>query len=375
MSLLPPSPPSQIPRLFIGGLSPSVPDLAVSNLLSRFGVPRQLSRAADGTYAHVSLETDKPDRCIAALQNTIWCGTSLRVQRAKEHFATKMCREWEEEANPPADPASEGKQTEDGNDSKPSKRSAAFKGLHKRFDFADLDVSGGLVDFPEEDALLGPDGQLCAAATAVERSAPTTKAISPLKRPSEKRAPRITKALSSTLELFGLSDTAPTETSTTPHGDAESRQREEPEHAKENPRLKRRRVEGSGLDANYLKMLEREPGLVDWDKEKTAALSVLNGMFPARSVQDVVRACRRLGLYRKLVAARVAGHAAAKGGKLLQRGGRQTKNKQRIATSRKVPTVDPTLPGSTRELKTAATGEPTSHRRAGLYKQLRSAPR
>lgn len=366
MSLLPPTPPPEIPRLFIGGLHPSVSNAALSDLLSSFGAPKALSRATNGNYAHISLETDKPDQCIAALHNTVWRGASLQVQCAKEHFALRLRREWDEEANAPVDLADVqelAEQTGRDDCSISSKVPAGFKGVHTRFAFPDLDVSVGLADLSEEYVQLGGvDDVPDLPVRSVRRAIKAAGQASSIKKQPAERAPRRTGALSSTLELFGLSGTVPKQP-------LESVEQTESRPDGGSRPVKRRRVGVSVLDASYSKMVEREPGLVDVEKEKAAALSVLNGMFPSRSVEDVVRACQRLGLFRKLT----PGDEIRKGGQRRQRVGK-TVSARHQKVSRQ-PGTAPGLSDKANNLKSidasSTPQEPPSHRRAGLYKKLR----
>lgn len=90
-----------VPRLFVGNLVPSITDDALRRALARYGTVRSLERKS--RYAHVGLlpPAGQPvavDRAVAALNNTKWAGTELRVERAREHYLTRLRREWEEAA-------------------------------------------------------------------------------------------------------------------------------------------------------------------------------------------------------------------------------------------------------------------------------------
>lgn len=87
-----------VPRLFVGNLVSSIGDDALRRTLSRYGTVRSIERHPD--YAHVSIlpkDDSALDKCVAALHRTKWQGTELRVERAREHWADKLRREWDDE--------------------------------------------------------------------------------------------------------------------------------------------------------------------------------------------------------------------------------------------------------------------------------------
>lgn len=98
-----------VPRLFVGNLVPSIGDDALRRTLSRYGAVRSVERHPG--YAHVSIvpaDDAALDRCVAALHRTKWQGAELRVERAREHWATKLRREWAEDKAPRAGAAPAG---------------------------------------------------------------------------------------------------------------------------------------------------------------------------------------------------------------------------------------------------------------------------
>lgn len=90
-----------VPRLFVGNLVQSITNDALRRALGRYGTVRGIERTA--RYAHVSLlppagEASAIGRAVAALNRTKWAGTELRVELAREHYMSRLRREWEENA-------------------------------------------------------------------------------------------------------------------------------------------------------------------------------------------------------------------------------------------------------------------------------------
>lgn len=85
-------------RLFVGNLTPNISEDAITRMLSRYG--RVESAERHPRFAHVSVvpsDDRAVERCIGALNRSKWCGTELRVERAKEHYMKRLQREWDDE--------------------------------------------------------------------------------------------------------------------------------------------------------------------------------------------------------------------------------------------------------------------------------------
>jgi hypothetical protein len=85
-----------VPRLYVGNLVVGISDVALRRTLSRFGTVRALDRRPG--YAHVSIvpaDDTALDRCVSTLHRTKWQGAELRVERASEHYLTRLRKEWD----------------------------------------------------------------------------------------------------------------------------------------------------------------------------------------------------------------------------------------------------------------------------------------
>jgi hypothetical protein len=129
-----------VPRLFVGNLVPSIGDDALRRTLSRYGTVRSIERHPD--FAHIGIvpaDDTALDRCVAALHRTKWQGTELRVERALEHWANKLRREWDEQketvlaARKPADDGLANDKTAPGMASRKVGIAAKFKGNRTLF--------------------------------------------------------------------------------------------------------------------------------------------------------------------------------------------------------------------------------------------------
>lgn len=310
-----------VPRLFIGNLVPAISDASLTKLFSRFGTVSNVQRHSRGTFAHLSLgvKSDSADieKCISTLNRTSWCGTILRVERAQEHFMVRLLGEWKGDD----DELMQG--TEDGDEqgvnsdgdveqSNSEQKGDPFvslsKGKHERFAFPDVETPVELGEFAEH----VEDPESHPSEIEMPRSGPTndTSRIpgsgmghegTPRKRPR-------TAAVSSTLQLFGisLSSNATNDTKPVPKSDEKTlRPHKEPTLAPTKEPASR------GLQLEDVVAAEKDPSLVDLGAEKAAAMYVIEKMFPGHrdlaSTDDATRsggtegcvAYKRLGLYKK----------------------------------------------------------------------------
>lgn len=367
--LLPPSPPEQIPRLYIGGLTPGITDEALRALLARFGAPQALQRSSLRTFAHVSLalrDGFNPERCVAALHNTTWRGAVLRVQRAREHFAARLRREWAETD----EPAAEEVLDEELRQRKPF--SAVRCGVHKRFSFKDEVDGSHAFQLAFGDAVLNNDEGMLATGS---EDVPAYVHDFPAEHHEElkgkgrrtKPARARSETVSSTLQLFGLAQAVEL-------GDA-ARDADVSEpvtgscEVPSRPSKRQRRCQGSDLE--YAKAVELDPAAFDATQEKDVALSVLRNMFPARSREAIIVSCRRLGLYRKLELGQPAGKPAGSESRRQQASRVQRRHRawvqRQSADKRPLNISQPAHPPSKDRTK-------AGHRRLGLYKKLNHNP-
>lgn len=356
------APDRSIPRLFVGGLSSGVTDSALTRLLGKFGNVGPIERHSTRNFAHVSMnprDETSLERCIAALNNTTWCGASLRVQKAREHFWHRLEREWQEPENSEEKGEPNGEEEEDGPTVIHFK--GAGIGKHAVFSFPDLaeDVVTDLVGFDEDmDKNNGNDDE------EGEENA-LTIIQDDLRQPSKAHVPK-SATLSSTMQLFGLSDAS----SVVHKRNASSgiSNEEKPMRSEERP-AKRPRKKSSAIDIEKAEAAAHEPGLINLESEKETALSVLRDIFPTtsgagRTRDELIAANRRLGLFRKLKIKQSS-----------EQSGKQQRNRVRNGrgSSKTRGPVGPSLlstPQDLRKMQTDADVPPQNFQRAGLYTEL-----
>lgn len=287
-------PPSVSARLFVGNLVPSISDIALLRLFSRFGDTSDLQRNIDEGYAHLSIKlnghnaSNDTERVVTSLNRTTWCGTTLRVERAQEHFLHRLRREWEEERNNCADQDVEKQQPSADHFTNYK------KGKHTKFSFPDVEI---------EEPALGNEIYNESDATGEENSSEEGSAPSePEPNAGAANAPRgpipvKSARLDSTLALFGLSSTAVERSQRTTQGTIDSK-RDRPTREQSPP--KRPRISKKSNDERTDEAND-DPSVVDIDAEKDKQRMILQKLFPESQATLNVASCRRLGLYRNLV--------------------------------------------------------------------------
>lgn len=314
MNALKSAPPSTDGRIFIGGLSDVVTKAALVALLEPFGQACNVERHPRG-FAHVTLHPDGDstiDRCVSTLNRTMWRGSVLRVELAREHFAHRLRREWQDNGDV---------LDSDGLDIATKNSEAKFSfhpsstGKHLYFDIADdTDVApfNNVSDVVKDDSNCSP------MPSSVQSSADLTP---------EKLAGTGARssAVVSTLSLFGLNvqsilpqHTLPPARTSTPPPKSSSIPTEKKRSAAElslsTAPVKHSRTERNSpnIDLARACAVENDARLIDIDVERKAALSVLQSMFPKEDLglhgsNDVVKfndtcsdSLRRNGLYRNL---------------------------------------------------------------------------
>lgn len=278
--VLEPSPPQ--PRLFIGGLSSTTPTDSLIQLLQRIGATTTwITRGKSGAFAHVSLvdtPESKIDNLIATLNNTTWRGTKISVQRAKEHYAIRLRKEWNEEEQ----------ENKDVVETTPTLEKDPFK----------QDRKGTYKVFPEDFDIFSERS----SSPSLEEMVPTAvklpeenKSVSEIDQPRnsvEQKPVRRPRALDSTMQLFGISTT-------------QDEEEEEPEDTF---------VDTETKDSTYLK--EPKPKVVYPDKpdanldvdapddlsaERAVARKILQRILKVEESELKVDPYRKAGLYRQLV--------------------------------------------------------------------------
>ncbi|CAN8062337.1 unnamed protein product [Agarophyton chilense] len=131
------APSQDLPRIFVGNLTAQISDAALRQLVSRFGTISDFERSKCSTFVHISLQTDAPsvNKCVASLNHVKWFGTSLRVERARQHYLHRLLDEWKQhtvDMQQLPKPSDQHEQI----DSKPPFHNMP-KGKHVRFSFPD----------------------------------------------------------------------------------------------------------------------------------------------------------------------------------------------------------------------------------------------
>ncbi|KAJ3186517.1 nucleolar protein 8 [Gaertneriomyces sp. JEL0708] len=96
-------PAAVVKRLYIGGLKSGVSSMELEGRFKTFGkvlsieISSKISPEGTG-FAHVSLETTPSalGKCLSLYNGTKWKGMQLRVEEAKQHYLTRLKREWAE---------------------------------------------------------------------------------------------------------------------------------------------------------------------------------------------------------------------------------------------------------------------------------------
>lgn len=350
------APPSTDSRLYIGGLSDVVTEAALVTLLKPFGQACNVERHPRG-FAHVTLNSvDRSvfDRCVSTLNRTMWCGSVLRVEPAREHFAHRLRREWSEATDPLPHDRLDITATKTKTDFS-SQSSSSRK--HIYFDIAN-DAEGIPFD---------------SVTDAVNADDPDSSSVPPHVRSSPRlRSDKLasigvrSSAVASTLSLFGLSIhptlplpelpsarelSPPLQSSPSSTGKKRSATTE---LASSTAPIKHSRIEHNAPNINLVRAcaVENDASLIDLGVERKVALSVLQNMFPEEDLglygpnepSVCSKACsdnvRRNGLYR---------HLGDKAGNIIGR----TKN-------------PPTI------LHSISAHQPLQIRQKGLYKKLLS---
>ena len=321
-----------------------------------------MSRHPTRAFAHASLRDDAAlERCVAALNRTTWCGGVITVQRAREHFWGRLSREWEEGADGgPASPEEGEAAVEDGQVSPAQPFENTGKGKHTVFSFPDIE--------DDDDTLLADAGVHAHAPRHDKQSCSDNQASTPGPPPRLAAPGPVPKSatLDSTLQLFGLVDSPLTEGNPVAAQAETPRAREEGTHG-ERP-AKRARSKPNEQELQRAEEAAHQAALIDLDGEKETALSVLKGLFgkEVKSLEERIKANRRLGLFRKLDI------KPTRQPKPIQGGGKG-RNVRALSKRR-----------GARPLSSAAVKDsgmdpsvyldPRVHRRAGLYRKLATVP-
>lgn len=359
------APDRTVPRLFVGGLTSGVTNIALTRLLTKFGTTGPVERDSTRNFAHVSItprDEASLERCIAALNNTTWCGASIRVQKAKEHFWHRLEREWQE----PENSGEEGGQNreEEENEQTVTHFQGSGKGKHSVFSFPDVeeDAVMDLVGFDEDvDKNDGNDDKELEENALTTNQGEMNKCIKPIKPQVPKSA-----TLSSTMQLFGLSDASPAvhkRSASSGNSNGENPMRSEERKAK------RPRNKSSAMDIEKAEAAAHEPGLINLESEKETALSVLRNMFPTtggagRSRDELIAANRRLGLFRKLEIKQLPEQSGKQQRRCLHIVPSSSKTRGSVGASSLRRSRDIGKPQADESVP------PKSYRRAGLYKKL-----
>lgn len=366
------SPPSDVPdpalpRLFIGGLIPLISTPALLRLISKFAKPGPYYRHPHRPFAYVSViphDETSLTRCVASLNNTVWCGASLRVQQARQHFWHRLQQEWEHGQAAVSDEhvADDDPRQQNGEETRHVPFEKVAKGQHTRFSFPDVEPCDVVELLRCDDNYLDDD--------SAEHEDMKEKAIlrmdvddvnSTPHAPSKKRMKTKPSALSVTMDLFGLPTSPPAIANAANVAEAGNN-----EHAVAidlTRPLKRPRKALPDMDPNKpTRDAGSEPDVIDVESEKTTALSVLHSMFPELSPPEMtwderISAHRRLGLFRKLRATRPDPDSPKLS---LQRAEREQKPSQVVLDTQTVRSANVTDIGKVR--------------RAGLYRKLAFTP-
>lgn len=317
-------PPSPTNRLFFGGLSDSITDNALVSLLKPFGEVTKMDRHLPG-FAHLTLQTESNniDRCLRTLNRTRWRGTTIRVERAREHFLNRLRQERTGEnaslSNEKDEPSARDENQKD-NSASPVRAPFRFSWKGRRVEFPENSSRSSEEDEPASNAHINRG----VGETNYEALAKTSRASLPKlkKRPS---------AVTSTLQLFGLQDIATLSNKTEPirdvtivdvttekeDGDTVSKRGRTIDLEDSNSQLKQKKkmkskcgAESIGMDISKACAVEEDDTLIDLPSERAAALAILSNMFGSNEITrntttERKDSClhddyRRLGLFRKL---------------------------------------------------------------------------
>lgn len=361
MEDLPSAPPLDKPRLFLGGLVPAITDDAIRKALSRFGELSSFERHPTRSFAHVSLDLI-PDanleQCVRALDNTKWCGSVLQVQKAHEHYLCRLEKEWRQNQLVTSDEPTE----QITKDDQPQPFSNLAKGVHTKFSFPDHHPSEDYAADPASSRDTDLDRDDERFVTHIPPKVPTMKT-------AKAKPTSVSNALSSTMQLFGLTAEPPRTDELKPMTDHFSVQQ------KRMPSKRPRTSDETRLQLETAEAIGKDPALINIQAEKSSALSVLESMFPTQTMfasgqisddrrKVVVDRHRRPGLFRK-----IQFQLPASSKKEPRRVKRVSVKKRRHSSlpSASAPTADVERTKA-KDLSNAN----TSLRRAGLYKQLMS---
>lgn len=317
-------PPSPTNRLFFGGLCDSITDNALVSLLKPFGEVTKMDRHLSG-FAHLTLQTESNniDRCLRTLNRTRWRGTTIRVERAREHFLHRLQQEQTGENT------GHGTDKDEPSALDESEEDKSESSVHASFRFS---WKGHHVEFPEYD---GPSSEEDEPVnnTHINRGVDKTNYEDRAKtsKPSSPKLKKRSSAVTSTLQLFGLQDIAgPSgkiepirnvstldETAEKQNGDAVLKRGRliDLEDSNSDPKRKKKmksncETQFVGMDISKACAVEEDDTLIDLPSERAAALAILSNMFSLnefthhstteRKDAYLHDSYQRLGLFRKL---------------------------------------------------------------------------
>ncbi|KAI0566413.1 lark [Gracilaria domingensis] len=187
--LLDGAPPQDLPRVFVGNLTEQILDSSLHQLFSRFGTINDYARSKCSTFAHISLEVDEASatKCVSCLNHVKWFGTSLRVEKARQHYLNRLRDEWKQQ---PCETQYIDEDIHEGHGTTPKPPFHNMpKGKHIRF------------SFPDEPLRTPPDSS--PSQITKQREEPITKPV----RTKSSASVAKQNSLQTTLSLFGLSAT------------------------------------------------------------------------------------------------------------------------------------------------------------------------
>lgn len=418
-----------VDRIYIGGLSSSTSVQCIETLLKPFGQVDNVDVNPRG-FAHVSLScaSSKVDRCITALNRTLWRDNVLRLERARKHYMRRLKEEWDEYQAGHEKDIGNGGATAPGKDGvdrvvKPVK--FLWKGKYVRFDDVDDDDDGNNDD-PAEDYLNSNENE-GDTETRTEKQSQTQPKSAKNQRNTddvninsdkndadtkdnnadavrEWERKKTTKTVQSTLSLFGLSfdkkqDEQP---STLPEKENRSKKRKEQTNVVSNDEGTRASQGDEQLPSTKLEPPQKPPkpkvkmnlaradaigndsALIDLDLERNAALSILSTMFanksagPAEVRGDSSSSVRRAGLYKRLViiakepsnASNEKSRASQKKRKMKMAGKFVSNNNTKSAKTMTKAIATESAFGTANIMNVGQGAANTKIRRKGLYKRL-----
>lgn len=349
-----------VDRIYIGGLSSNTSVQCIETLLRPFGQVDNIDINPRG-FAHASLScaSSKVDRCITALNRTLWRDNVLRLERARKHYMRRLKEEWDEyHAGHERDIGNGGATIpgKDGVDSVIKPVKFLWKGKYVQFDDDDdgdddVDDDDTAEDFcfhdtddlntneNEGDTETRTERQSQAQVKSAENQdstddvnnnsdkndADTNANNSDAVREWERK--KTTKTVQSTLSLFGLSfdQKQDEQSSTLPNSENKSKKRKEQASTVSNDEGTHAPPGDEQLPPTKLELPQKCPiptvkmnlaradaigndsALIDLDLERNAALSILSTMFankaaePAEVKGGASSSIRRAGLYKRLV--------------------------------------------------------------------------